>query len=258
MPPTRLSILLTGLCLLLLNASPIADLQLEKDLNRYFDAYQLERQDPIEYIDRFEELVEQEYDLKNKAGQVFRIRFIDVKFFVKTSRGAEENFIVRTRYFIKAKKWTLLNHARLKHVQTQEPSIKPSREKEPDGQLVLNLIATKLKEESNPAVTYHIHKIALDGKPHFVWDKSYSISRFRFPIASKVYTVGRIPSDKEFFACNWITVVEFKQTGKEWQIHILDQSGGPGAIVRACVKLSQNTEEKIEDLFPGEGKTKSH
>ena len=239
----------------LLSASPITDRQLESDLNRFFDSYQLERPDPIASIDRYEEVRETEYDFKNTAGQTFRIRFVDLRFYVLTKRRARENFIVRTRYFLKEDKWVLLNQAHLSHVQTQEPEVKPPMEKAPEASVVLDLIGTKLKEESSPAVTYYLHKIKVSGKPVFSWDRTYSISRYRFPVQSRVYTVGRVPSDKEFFQCNWVTMVQYNQGSKAWEIHTPDQATGPRAIVRGCVKLFQNTEEKIEDLFPGEGKT---
>lgn len=232
-----------------LSASPISDKVLSTDLDRIFDTIQAERRDKIEYINNYKELSEKTSTADEKSLQTINLRF-----YVKTRRGADENFKLTIIYELIKKQWLYKTYKLEDLIQTSAPVVRPAKISVPAKDDVYELVRSRLAKISTEARRYQVYKIKSNKSAIFQWAENYTLTEFKVPINMKMIVTGRVEEDKEYFACEWQTLVRYLPREKKWTLRDLDASSDTREISQSCKKLEQTFIEKMENTFPGEGK----
>lgn len=245
----------TGLilvCTSLLSIAPISNANLSKELDKVLDIIQAERKDKIDYIDNYNIIREKVVFRKISEGKRRKEISIDIRFFVKTRRGAQENFLLRTNYIEKYSTWNYLSFKILDFEQTMPPVIRPARKTLPNKQIVFQLIRERLKKDSNNDQRYEIHAIDKKLHPKFEWGENYTRTRFVFNINSKLIERDYNNHIRDYYKCNWHSLVEYNEVLKKWVLLKINKPSKDDKVISGCEILKQNFQEKVDGIFPGE------
>ncbi|MCB1174694.1 MAG: hypothetical protein KDK39_14085 [Leptospiraceae bacterium] len=236
--------------------SPLSNADLSRELDDVFDAIQAERTDKIEYIDRYEFSADYAVDAEGQklttATAASNHWYVAVRFYIKTRRGAEENFLLSVWLKREQRQWQRRRREVSDLVQTKAPVIRPAKASLPAKQLVFDLVTNRLHKISTPERKYIVHHIEKKGDPLFQWANNYTTSQFEVPLQVKLTVQGRVEKDKNYYDCFWQSRIEYADAKAQWILVDLNSGDSKQEISRSCTRLEQTFLEKVNNLFPGD------